>query len=349
MVLALVTILLPVVVPSILGNAPYSADAVFNDIKVGNLWNDNARYVDDWYAVEKIDENTYIIGEPRSSQYNSSFLIIGNDRAIVLDAGANEHPENIQSMKKMAETLTDKPVTLMLSHFHFDHTGDLNAFDGVLMLDLPFIRSRAESIVVNGSRHTVYHASVFETVAEARRINIVGWVKPDGYIDLGGRKIQVLNTPGHADESLTLVDHDNKYAFTGDFIYQHLGGLVAFLPGSNLILYVEAIHEFISRTGSEYKFFGSHGLQLFDMGWVNEVRQEMTKVRDKTADLKMSETFLAPGLPLRLHQKGQILIYLPPYFDSAFLFSSRFVMMLAIVFLTLTALFRLLDRVFDFS
>lgn len=348
-ILALFTILLPVVIPSILGEAPYTADAVFNDIKVGNLWSGNAKFVDDWYAVEKVDENTYIIGEPRSSQYNSSFLIIGNDKAIVLDAGANEHPENIQSMKKMAESLTDKPVTLILSHFHYDHIGDLNAFDGVLMLDLPFIRSRAESIVVNGRRHTVYHASVFETVAEARSINILGWVKPGEYIDLGGRKIQVLSTPGHAEESLTLVDHDNKYAFTGDFLYQHLGGLVAFLPGSNLTVYVEAINEFIARTGSEYRFFGSHGLQLFDMGWLNEVRKEMIKVRDKTVDLKMSETFLAPGLPLRLHQKGQILIYLPPYFDSEFLFSSRFLMTLGIVFITLTALCQFLKRLCGFS
>ncbi len=74
--LALVVISLPLVAASLIAEAPYTKRDVFNDIKIGDLWSDQAKYVDAWYAIEAIDENTYIIGKPRSSQYNSSFLII---------------------------------------------------------------------------------------------------------------------------------------------------------------------------------------------------------------------------------------------------------------------------------
>ncbi len=141
---ALVTISMPLLVASIVAESPYTNRDVFNDIKIGDPWSDQAKYVDEWYAVEAIDENTYIIGEPRASQYNSSFLIIGSNKAILLDAGAGERPENIPTMREMAESLTDKSVTLMLSHFHVDHIGDLEAFEGILMIDLPYLRSRIQ-------------------------------------------------------------------------------------------------------------------------------------------------------------------------------------------------------------
>ena len=336
--LALILIVLPIVIVSIVAEPPYSKNDVFNDIKLGDLWSDKAKYVDDWYAVEEIDEHTYIIGEPRSSQYNSSFLIIGNDKAILLDAGAGEHPANIPDMRKMAESLTDKPVTLMLSHFHVDHIGDLDKFDGIVMLDLPYLRSRIKNQNRTSGSQPYLRASVLETAIGARDIKVLDWVKPGENIDLGGRQIQVLSTPGHTFESLTLVDHENKYAFTGDLMYQHLGGFVAFLPGSDLSVYIEAIDALIAKTGEDYRFFGAHGLQSYSSVWMKTVHQEMLNVRDETVDLKMSETFMIPGLPLRLHQKGQILIYLTPFFDSVFMFSSRFILTLAMAFIILTAL-----------
>ena len=165
------------------------------------------------------------------------------------------------------------------------------------------------------------------------------WIKPNEYIALGGREIQVLSTPGHTFESLTLVDHVNGYAFTGDFMYQHLGGFVVFLPGSNLPVYVESMDDLIAKTKADYRFFGAHGLQEFGIGWIKQVRQEMLKVRDNEVDLSLSETFIIPGLPLRLHQKDQILIYLTPVLDSVYMFSWRFIVILTTVYIIITILF----------
>lgn len=344
--LALITISLPLVTASLIAESPYPNSDVFNNIKVGELWSDQAKYVDEWYAVEAIDEHTYIIGEPRSSQYNSSFLIIGSDKAILLDAGAGERPEHIPNMREMAESLTDKPVTLVLSHFHFDHIGDLDEFEGIVMIDLPYLRSRIKDSKIRINEPISVHVSILETVIGGREIKVLGWIKPNEYIDLGGRKIQILSTPGHALESLTLVDHENGYVFTGDFIYQHLGGFVVFLPGSDLSVYVEAINGLLAKTKENYQFFGAHGLQQFSTDWIKKVHREMLMVRDRAVDLSMSETFMAPGLPLRLHHKEQILIYLTPYFDAEYIFSWRFVVTLVMAFTILTTLFLSVFRYF---
>ncbi len=62
-------------IASFIAEAPYSSSDVFSDIKMGDLWGDQATYVEEWYAVEAIDANTTIIGEPRPSQYSSSFSV----------------------------------------------------------------------------------------------------------------------------------------------------------------------------------------------------------------------------------------------------------------------------------
>ena len=118
---------------SLLAKQPYSSDQVFGSLRSGQLWSEKARYIDDWHAVEAIDDATFIIGEPKSSQYNASYLLVGSERALLIDAGSGERPADIRSMRAVAESLTGKPVMLALSHFHFDHIGDLDAFDGALV------------------------------------------------------------------------------------------------------------------------------------------------------------------------------------------------------------------------
>src|SRR5262249_24318496 len=48
---------------------------------------------------------------------------------------------------------------------------------------------------------------------------VAEWVKPGAVIDLGGRKLTVLNTPGHTPSSVSLYDPAHHLLFTGDYIY----------------------------------------------------------------------------------------------------------------------------------
>ena len=43
-------------------------------------------WFDDYYTIQKIDERTFAIGEPRYYQLNFNYLILGDSRAIIFDA-----------------------------------------------------------------------------------------------------------------------------------------------------------------------------------------------------------------------------------------------------------------------
>lgn len=66
------------------------------------------------FEVEKVTERIYRIIMP----YVCVYLIIGNDRAILIDAGFG-----YGDLKAVVESITDLPVTLLLSHAHTDHIG----------------------------------------------------------------------------------------------------------------------------------------------------------------------------------------------------------------------------------
>ena len=86
----------------------------------------------DYFTIELVAPDTYAIGEPRYWQQNYSYLIIGSDSALLFDAGPG-----VRDMRATAQSLTDKPITLLPSHFHYDHVGNNNTFDTIAVVDLP--------------------------------------------------------------------------------------------------------------------------------------------------------------------------------------------------------------------
>lgn len=319
-----------------LAKVPYSSDQVFGRLRTGELWSGKARYVDDWYAVEAIDATTFIIGEPKSFQYNASYLLVGGERALLVDAGSGERPARIRSMRALAESMTDKPVVLMLSHFHFDHTGDLDAFDGALVQATPELKAREE--------HGKLRIGAAESLAARRDLRILRWVEPGGTIDLGGRAIEVRATPGHTQESASFIDRERRYVFAGDFLYQHLGGLVAFLPGSDTRVYAEEIGKLLEGTGDSYRFFGAHGLPEFDAAWVRRVLAAMQELASGAARPDLGQSYLAPGVPLSMHRQGELLIYQPPLVTAPVFYSWRFLGALVAMLALVTAVFWRLFR-----
>ena len=79
---------------------------VFDAIRRGDTYSPASKMIDSWYAVEVIDAQTFAINEPKSSQYNTSYLIVGNERAVMFDAGSSERPAGSKSMRQVAALYT---------------------------------------------------------------------------------------------------------------------------------------------------------------------------------------------------------------------------------------------------
>jgi hydroxyacylglutathione hydrolase len=185
------------------------------------------RMVDDYFAVEDLGDGTFAIGEPRYYQQNYSYLIVGQSRAVLFDSGSGT-----QDISGVVANLTKLPITVVASHLHFDHLGGIGPFGHVAMIDLPETRADVSGGLFKPSRYE-YMGFFDDRAAPSFRVS--EWLAPGTIIDLGGRTLRVLSTPGHTPSSVALFDASNRRLFIGDFIYPTT--LYAFLPGASLSSY----------------------------------------------------------------------------------------------------------------
>jgi hydroxyacylglutathione hydrolase len=183
--------------------------------------------VDEYFAVEDLGDGTFAIGEPHYYQQNYSYLIVGRSRAVLFDSGSGT-----RDISGVVANLTTLPVTVIVSHLHYDHLGGIGPFEHVAMIDLPETRADVSGGFFKPSRYE-YLGFFDGHVAPSFRIK--KWLAPGAVIDLGGRMLRVLSTPGHTPSSVALFDEANRRLFIGDFIYPTT--LYAFLPGASLSAY----------------------------------------------------------------------------------------------------------------
>ena len=298
---------------------------VFGDIQQGETYSPASTMIDHWYAVETIAPQTFAINEPKSSQYNTSYLIVGDTRALMFDAGSGERPPGSRSMREVAEQYAGKkPITLVLSHFHYDHIYDAATFDGVTLLDRPDIRR-------NMTDH-VFTISPLESLDMEWRLLRVSALIPDGeVIDLGGRSVTVFNLPGHTTESVVLLDESSNLAFTGDLVYRHLGGIIAFATESDLVAYKASSTRLLQLTDGNTKFFGAHGIPQFGRDWLTLLDRELDKMVYGNAEYRYVSHYLAPGIPWRVQQNGDLYIYTTPLVDPHLFWSKWALLLMATV------------------
>ena len=66
----------------------------------------DVNWFDDYYTVQAIDEKTFAIGEPRYFQKNFNYLIVGESRAIVFDAGTGQRAIDVFSRSRLGIELS---------------------------------------------------------------------------------------------------------------------------------------------------------------------------------------------------------------------------------------------------
>jgi hydroxyacylglutathione hydrolase len=204
--------------------------------------------VDDYWAVQKIDANTYALGEPRYYQANYAYLIVGEQRALLFDAGSGT-----REITNVVTSLTDLPVTVMLSHLHYDHSGGIAPFASVAMIDLPETRADIENGKFTPGRYE-YLGMIDNLVPPT--FSVTEWVKPGTTIDLGGRVLQILSAPGHTHSSVALYDAATHQLFAGDFIYPTT--LYAFLPGASLTEYQGTTRKLLATLPANTRIWTAH-------------------------------------------------------------------------------------------
>jgi hydroxyacylglutathione hydrolase len=206
------------------------------------------RWFDDYFVIETIDEGTFAIGEPRYYQGNYSYLLLGKERAILFDAGSGT-----RDIVPVVRSLTTLPVTVVPSHLHFDHVGALGHFERTALLDDSGLRSR-----VRDGRLTLrrYEFLGFLEGLKSPTFRIDDWWAAGSRVDLGGREVRVMATPGHTPTSISLYEERRRQLFVGDFIYP--AELYAFLPGASRSTYLETTRRLLEQLDPRTRIFAAH-------------------------------------------------------------------------------------------
>src|SRR5215470_15370444 len=153
---------------------------------------------DPWFEVYRIRPGVFAIYEPHQYEEIISYLVLGQKRAVLFDTGMG-----ISDIKQLVEGLTQLPITVLNSHTHNDHVGDNWRFHHVYGMDTAFTRENAKGSTADAQAEITPDAICgalppgFDAKSYAtRRFHISHWLHDRETIDLGGRVLEVLATPG---------------------------------------------------------------------------------------------------------------------------------------------------------
>ena len=153
----------------------------------------------------------------------NEFLIEGKDRALLLDTGLD-----LYNIREYVETLTDKELIVVNSHFHPDHANGNHHFEDVYLgeADLPtFTTEDVYFKLVDDVRSATYakypKTRMLDSLVDGMLMTKKGDttyhpLKDGDVIDLGKKKLIVKNFPGHTPGEITLLDPKEHFIYAGD-------------------------------------------------------------------------------------------------------------------------------------
>jgi glyoxylase-like metal-dependent hydrolase (beta-lactamase superfamily II) len=158
--------------------------------------------------VHACDPHTFVLRQSKVTSYEAPFLylLLGNDRALLLDTGASKDPaafplrETVDGI--LRDWLADHPrddyeLIVAHTHGHNDHVAGDAQFDG---------RPRTRLVPR-------------ELDAVTSFFGFTDWPGQVVRLDLGGRVLEVTGIPGHHRASIAVYDRWTGFLLSGDSVY----------------------------------------------------------------------------------------------------------------------------------
>lgn len=232
--------------------------------------------MNNWFTIDKIDSTTYILSEYRHGEETHCYLLNGAERSLLIDTGlgiCNIYDEVIK--------LTDKPVAAAATHIHWDHIGghkyfpdfyahgeEISWLNGKFPLSMETVR---EMVLDRCDPPEDFDVSTY-TMFQGNPSRVF---KDGDKIDLGGRVVEVLHTPGHAPGHMCFWEEETGYLFTGDLVYK--GTLFAYYPSTDPEAYLDSLEK-IAALPAKRVFPAHHSLDIQP--------EIVTRMRDAFRQLK---------------------------------------------------------------
>jgi hydroxyacylglutathione hydrolase len=204
--------------------------------------------------VHAYEPQTFILRQSPCADFEANFLylLIGSDKALLIDTGAVADPNEMPLAKTILELLPEKdqeklPLLVAHTHRHMDHRAGDSQF-----ASLPSVQ-----IVP------------FDFDGVRAFYGFTDWPNGIAHLDLGGRTVDVIPTPGHNQTHVAFYDHRTGILFSGDFLmagrlliddaaaYRESALRVVDFLKTRPLSYILGGHIELDAAGHAYRF-GSH-------------------------------------------------------------------------------------------
>lgn len=140
-------------------------------------------------------------------------LLEGDSRALLLDTGYG-----VEDVAAFIRTITNKPLTVVLTHGHHDHALGAMWFDQTMM----FEEDREDFLTYTGEkqRQRIWEQAHGKGIAVRKDYRSVFIPMPlplqEQTIDLGGLRVEIIHCPGHTPGSVVAYVPERRLLLTGD-------------------------------------------------------------------------------------------------------------------------------------
>ena len=240
-----------------------------------------SKVAEHWFKHDRIRDDLFLITEPHYHWFNRAniWLVRGRDADMLVDTGLG-----VSSLKLHLAELLDKPLKVVASHVHFDHSGSCHEFDQVfihanehealcsgdqdLMLALPeqkFVpQEDFDLLPYEGFSASEYAVKACPQANKLRHGDV---------IDLGDKAFEVMHLPGHSPGSIGLFERKTGQFFSGDVVYD--GELLDQLSASVIDDYVRSMARLLNLDVDEvhaghYRSFDRRHLRKLVRKYIEE-------------------------------------------------------------------------------
>ena len=234
--------------------------------------------MEDWFTIDAVSSDTHIISEYRHWEETHCYLLEGKERSLLIDTGLG-----ICDIREPVSALTAKPVTAVATHIHWDHIGghkyypdfyahseELDWLSGGFPLPIEMIRDMVVDRCELPEGFDVSRYEFFQGVPSR--------VLSDGdIIELGGRQIEVLHTPGHSPGHMCFFERSRGWLFTGDLVYK--GMLLAYYPSTDPEAYLKSLEKVAALPVT--RVFPAHHALDVQPGLLAEMRDAFRELKSE--------------------------------------------------------------------
>ena len=213
-----------------------------------------------WFTIEPADADTYVLSEYGHWEETHCYLLCGAKRALLIDTGLG-----LADISRETRRLTGLPITAAATHAHWDHIGGHGRFpefyvheaerawlEDAFPLPLAAVQRMAADCPAppegfDAQAYTIFCGAPAHVLRGGETI------------DLGGRVLEVVHTPGHSPGHMCFWEAARGYLFTGDLVYR--GTLFADYPSTDPQAYLHSLDK-IAALPAARVFPGHHALNV---------------------------------------------------------------------------------------